>query len=107
VPSGISLAVDEIDNDRTDTSRPYASDKTQAGATPEGFLSKITFAGDEDLHRNRGALCLKYADKFSDTTAPLPATLTPLEIMVDKAKWEKPQTRGPVGYKCRDRRDSE
>jgi hypothetical protein len=96
VPNGISLTVDEIDNARTDTSTPSASDKTQAGATSEGFLSKITFAGDEDHHRNCRALCLKYADKFSDTNAPLPATLTPIEIMVDKAKWETPQTRGPV-----------
>jgi hypothetical protein len=72
VPRGIILSVDEIDDDRTDTFRPFVSDKAQAGATPEAFLSQITFEGDEDLQRDCRALCLKYADMFSDTMAPLP-----------------------------------
>jgi hypothetical protein len=49
VPSGIILSVDEIDDDWTDTFRPFVSEETQAGATPEDFLSQITFEGDEDL----------------------------------------------------------
>jgi hypothetical protein len=56
VPSGISLSVDEIDDDRTDTFRPFVADETQAGATPQDFLSKITFEGDEDLQRACRAL---------------------------------------------------
>lgn len=96
VPSGIVLSVDEIDNDRTDTFRPFVSEQTQAGATPEDFLSKITFEGDEDLQRGCRALCLKYADIFSDNIAPLPAKLTPFEIKVDTAKWETDKNRGPV-----------
>ena len=96
VPSGIILSVDEIDDDRTDTFRPFVSDKTQAGATPEAFLSQITFEGDEDLQRDCRALCLKYADIFSDTIAPLPAQLTPFEIEVDLKQWETPANRAPV-----------
>jgi hypothetical protein len=70
-------------------------------------LHPRVFCRKSRLQEMKTFIVIEYADKFSDTTAPLPATLTPLEIMVDKAKWEKPQTRGPVGYKCRDRRDSE
>ena len=96
VPSGIILSVDEIDDDRTDTFRPFVSDETQAGATPEGFLSNITFEGDEDLRRDCRALCLKYADIFSDTIAPLPAQLTPFEIEVDLTQWETAANLAPV-----------
>jgi hypothetical protein len=40
VPSGIILSVDEIDDDRTDTFRPFVSDETQVGAISEDFLFK-------------------------------------------------------------------
>jgi hypothetical protein len=43
VPSGIVLFVDEIDDDRTDTFRPFVSDKAEAGTTSEAFLSQMTF----------------------------------------------------------------
>ena len=96
VPSGIILSVDEIDDDRTDTFRPFVSDETQAGATPEDFLSNVTFEGDEDLRRDCRALCLKYADIFSDTIAPLPAQLTSFEIEVDLTQWETAANQAPV-----------
>jgi hypothetical protein len=76
VPSGIVLSVDEIDDDRTDTFRPIVSDKVEAGATSEAFLSQITFEGHADLQRDCRALCLKYADIFHDAIAALPAQLT-------------------------------
>jgi hypothetical protein len=56
VPSGIILSVDEIDDDRTDTFRPFVSDETQAGAISEDFLFKITFEGDEDLQSLQSSL---------------------------------------------------
>ena len=90
------MVSDEIDNGRTDTSRPFVTGKTQAGATPEGFLPQITFEGELDLHLDCRALCLKYADILSDPVFPFPATLIPLEIKVDKAKWETPHTSGTV-----------
>jgi hypothetical protein len=83
VPSGIILSVDEIDDDSTDIFRPFVFNETQAGAAPEDFLFKITFEGDEDLHRACRALCRKYADIFSDTVALLPVNLTLFEVEMD------------------------
>jgi hypothetical protein len=40
VLSGIVLSVDEIDDHRTDTFRPFVSDKAEAGATPKPFCLK-------------------------------------------------------------------
>jgi hypothetical protein len=96
VPTGIMLSVDEIDDDMTDTFRPFMSDETQAGDTPEDFLSKITFEGDEDLQRTCRALCRKSVDIFGDTIALLPGKLIPFEVEIDTKQWETEANRGPV-----------
>jgi hypothetical protein len=95
-PGGIVLSVDEIDDDRTDTFRPFVSYKAEAGTATEAFLFQMTFEGEANLQRDCRALCFKYADIFRDTIAALPAQLTPHEITVKKAKWEQPENRGPV-----------
>jgi hypothetical protein len=64
-PSGIVLSVDEIDDDRTGTFRPFVSDKAEAGATPEAFLSQITFEGDADCAGHNYTTAFFFASPYS------------------------------------------
>ena len=83
-PSGIILSIDEIDNEKTDTFAPFLFEKT----TTEEFLNQITFEGMEYLQKALKALCLKYADTFSDKLAPISARLRPIVIDADRKRWE-------------------
>ena len=86
-PSRVVLAVDDIDNDKTDTFAPFVTTMSPGPAT--SFLDEITFGGDASLQSGLRALCSEYADIFSDTLPKKAADLKPFEIHVDKAKWEQ------------------
>ena len=93
-PSRVVLAVDDIDNDKTDTFAPFV---TRMSPTPAAsFLDEITFGGDAHLQRGLRELCSEYADIFSDTLPKKAADLKPFEIHVDKTKWEQDKNRRPT-----------
>ena len=93
-PSRVILAVDDIDNDKTDTFAPFLTNASPSPAT--SFLDEITFGGDASLQSGLRALCSEYADIFSDTLPKKAADLKPFEINVDKAKWEQDSNRTPT-----------
>ena len=98
-PSGVVLAIDEIDNDKTDTFAPFLRDKTCRNVPPNGpadFLSPIHFEGDESFQKDLRTLCSEFADIFSDKLAPQAANLKPFEITLPRQKWEVPSNRTPV-----------
>ena len=93
-PSRVVLAVDDIDNDKTDTFGPFITPASPKPAT--SCLDEITFGGDANLQRDLRALCSEYSDIFSDTLPAMAADLEPSEIHVDKAKWEQDANRTPT-----------
>ena len=98
-PSGIIISSDEIDNDKTDTFRPFLPERVQQTAPPPGpedFLSQIKIDGTEHQQFLIRQLCLKYADIFSDKLAVKPARLPPFVIKVNKRDWECSKNRTAV-----------
>ena len=93
-PSRVVLAVDDIDNDKTDTFAPFVTTTSPKPAT--SFLDEITFGGDASLQSGLRALCSEYADIFSDTLPKKAADLKPFEIHVDREKWEQDSNRTPT-----------
>ena len=93
-PTRVVLAVDDINNDKTDTFAPFLTPDPTAPVT--SFLDEITFGGDEDLQARLRALCTEYSDIFSDTLPEKAADLKPFEINVNKEKWEQETNRTPT-----------
>ena len=93
-PSRVTLAVDDINSDKTDTFAPFVTKENTLPVT--SFLDEITFGGDEHLQAGLKALCLEYSDIFSDTLPAKAADLDPFEINVDKTKWEQDANRTPT-----------
>ena len=93
-PTRVILAIDDINNDKTDTFAPFLTPEPTTPVT--SFLNEITFGGDEDLQTRLRTLCTEYSDIFSDTLPPQAAKLDPFEINVDKEKWECESNRTPT-----------
>ena len=93
-PTRVVLAIDDINNDKTDTFAPFLTPDPTTPVT--SFLDEITFGGDENLQKSLRALCTEYSDIFSDSLPPKAALLKPFEINVDKEKWERDTNRTPT-----------
>lgn len=93
-PTRVVLAIDDINNDKTDTFAPFLTPDPTTPVT--SFLDEITFGGDENLQKSLRALCTEYSDIFSDSLPPQAALLKPFEINVDKEKWERDTNRTPT-----------
>ena len=93
--SRMALAPDEIDDETVDTFAPFLPDPTPEKEKPY-FLDSITIEGDEGLQRAIRALCIEYADIFSDTLGALPADIPPFKIEVKASEWETYKNSTPV-----------
>ena len=52
------------------------------------FINQIKFSGPKTFQDSLKKICIEYADIFSSTLSEEPARVKPLEIVIDKSKWE-------------------
>jgi hypothetical protein len=71
VPTQGVTAVDEIDEERTDTFAPFLTRNSPPGEAPH-FLDLITFEGDAALQRDCCTLCTEFSHIFSDKLGDIP-----------------------------------
>jgi len=64
--------------------------------TPDEIIAMITFAGLPELQEQLRSLCREYIDIFSTSVRSLPAQVDPMDIEIDRTKWEVPRNRLPL-----------
>ena len=81
---------DEIDQDKTDTFKPWSTTSSDTD-----ILSLIHLSGDEDLQSRLRTLCTEFADIFSNDLPKDPADIPPFNLIVDDTKWKVGKNRAP------------
>jgi hypothetical protein len=64
-------------------------------STPSALLGQINVFGSDELQTNIKKLCFEFQDIFSEAVISEPARVPPMEIAVDKSKWNTNKNRGP------------
>ena len=78
---------------------PYEERTKMTSDTPipgvnEPLINRIRIVGSKSRCQKIRALCLEFADVFSDTVRATPATVPPMKLIVDQAKWRTGKNRG-------------
>ena len=81
---------DEIDQDKTDTFKPWSTTSSNTD-----ILSLIHLSGDEDLQSRLRTLCTEFPDIFSNDPPKDPADVQPFNLIVDDTKWKVGKNRAP------------
>ena len=97
-PSGIIVAIDEINNEKVDTFGAFFSnnkDLHRVEDDTQAFLKQFVFAGSENQVHRLKDLVMEYRDIFSDVLAERATDLTLFRFNVEEPLWETPGNRTP------------